>query len=239
MSRYRMISPVARGCFLWILSLALLLPSIGRAGEIVINEVMASNSSIAPLADQPEYFPDFVELYNASGREIDLVAERWAISTKVHPEWGPMFYDFKDFFLFPANTPSFPADSYLLIYFDGATNLPGIHTSFTVGGTTVAGTNVGGTNVTFTLNRTGDSIKLYRNFAPFVDPTPNLVDSVIFGFQLPTNSIGRVPDFTGEFTLTVPTPCGGTIPCLSNIAAPFVPAPASSNEFTLKMNEWL
>lgn len=229
MNCYRMISPVARGCILLILSLVLLLPSLGRAGEIVINEVMASNQSTAPLEDQTDYFPDFVELYNNSGREIDLVAERWAITTKINPEWGPLFFDFKDFFLFPAGTPTFPADSYLLIYFDGETNLPGIHTTF----------SVGGTNETFTLNRNGDTIKLYKNFTPFMDPAPNLVDSVTFGFQLSTNSIGRVPDFTGEFTLTVPTPCGGTVPCLSNIAASFTPAPVSSNALTLKMNEWL
>ena len=229
MNCYRMNPRMARGGILSILSLVLLLPFTGRGADIVINEVMASNSSIAPLADQPDYFPDFVELYNNSGREIDLVTERWAISTKANPDWGPVFFDFKDFFLFPPGTPTFPTNSYLLVYFDNATNFPGIHTTFTKGGT----------NVTFTLSRNGESLKLYRGFTPLVNPTSFVVDSVMFGFQLPTNSIGRVPDFTGDFTLTVPTPCGGTIPCLSNIAAPFVPAPVSSNMLTLKMNEWL
>ena len=216
----------SRGCAVWLLLLALMLPSAGRGAEIVINEVMASNQSTAPLADQPDYFPDFVELYNASHRDIDLAAEGWSLSNKADPNFGIRLgevFDFRDFFYFPPGTV-LPPDSYLLVFFDNETNLtlfPGIHTTFTVGGT----------NIVFTLDRTSDQVKLFQG--------TNLVDSVVFGFQLPTNSVGRVPDFTGEFTLTVPTPCGGSIPCLSNIAAPFVPAPASSNALTLKMNEWL
>ncbi|HEY6563266.1 MAG TPA: hypothetical protein VIY86_02110, partial [Pirellulaceae bacterium] len=200
-----------RGGILSILSALLLFPFIGSAGEIVINEVMASNASTTPLEDQTDYFPDYVELYNNSGREIDLVTERWAFSTKAVPKWGQGIgifreYDFKDFYLFPPGTPPFPADSYLLVFFDNETNFPGIHTTFTKNTT----------NVTFTLSRGGENLRLYKNFTPLTDPAPNLVDSVTFGFQLPTKSIGRVPDFTGDFTLTVPTPCGGTIPCLSN-----------------------
>jgi hypothetical protein len=226
------LSRLVRGGVWSILTATLLLPFSGRSQEIVINEVMASNQSTAPLAgeDYTEYFPDFVELYNNSGREIDLVAEQWAISTRANPEWGPLYFDFKDFFYFPTNTPPFPADSYLLVFLDGDTNFPGLHTTFTQNGT----------NVTFTLSRTGDSIKLYKNLAPAPRPTePIPIDAITFGFQLPTNSIGRVPDFTGPFTLTVPTPCGGTIPCLSNIAAPYLPAPTNSDTLTLKINEWM
>jgi hypothetical protein len=224
------LSRLVRGGVWSILAASLLPPLTARSQEIIINEVMASNQSTAPLADYTDYYPDFIELYNNSGREIDLVAEQWAISTKSNPEWGPLYFDFKDFFYFPPGTPPLPADSYLLIFLDGDTNFPGLHTTFTKNGT----------NVTFTLSRTGDSVKLYKNLAPAPRPTePVPIDAITFGFQLPTNSIGRVPDFTGPFTLTVPTPCGGTIPCLSNIAAPFVSAPASSNEFTLKINEWL
>ena len=43
-------------------------------------------------------------------------------------------------------------------------------------------------------------------FTPFVDPTPNLVDSVTFGFQLPTNSIGRVPDLPANSPSQSPRP---------------------------------
>jgi hypothetical protein len=231
MNGFSVMSRFVRSGFSVILVMALLLPTAGRSAEIIINEVMASNQSSTPLAEYTDYFPDYVELYNNSGRDIDLAAEQWAFSTKAQLDWGigGFGYDFKDFFVFPPGTPIFPADSYLLVFFDGDTNVPGIHTTFTKDGT----------NVTFTLNRTGESLNLYKGFAPYVEPTNFLVDSVMFGFQLPTNSIGRVPDFIGEFTLTMPTPCGGTIPCLTNKPAPFLPAPTSASAVTLKMNEWL
>src|SRR5688572_21799796 len=136
MNAFSVMSRLIRGGFSVSLATALLLPTAGRGQEIIINEVMASNQSTTPLAEYTDYFPDYVELYNNSGREIDLAAEQWAFSTKAYPEWGlfgPTFanYDFKDFFVFPPGTPPFPADSYLLVFFDGDTNVPGIHTTFT------------------------------------------------------------------------------------------------------------
>jgi hypothetical protein len=227
------VSRHVRGCFLLVLALAALLPRSGTAAEILINEIMAANQSIAPLPNAPDYFPDYVELYNASGRDIDLVAEAWSLTNKKNPDTGIVpgtTFDPADFYFFPAGT-IIPADSYLLVFFDNKTNFPGLHTTF----------SHNGTNETFTLSRKGDQIKIYKSLAF------ELKDSVTFGFQISDYSIGRIPDATsnppGYFTLNIPTPCGapgGSNACLPNIAAiNFVPAATASNELSLKLNEWL
>jgi hypothetical protein len=179
----------------------------------VINEVMADNdSAFAAFPDlDPDYYPDYVELYNSSTNPIDLGAGVWSLSTKRSP--NP--FDPLDFFHFPVNT-IIEADSYLLVYFDNKTNFPGVHTGSE-----------------FTLKASGDEVLLF-NANKFAS-----VDSVFFGLQIPNFSIGRVPDFTGAFTLTRATPCGGAAPCVPNTAASYVPAPTGSNGLTLKINEWL
>jgi hypothetical protein len=194
------------------MGLALLIPVIGSS-QIVINEVMADNdSAFAAFPDlDPDYFPDYVELYNTSASDIDLGAGVWSLSTKRSP--NP--FDPLDFFHFPVNT-IIEADSYLLVYFDNKTNFPGVHTGSE-----------------FTLKASGDEVLLF-NANKFAS-----VNSVFFGPQIPNFSIGRVPDFTGAFTLTVPTPCGGAAPCLANSAVSYAPAPTGSNGLTLKINEWL
>ena len=70
----------------------------------------------------------------------------------------------------------------LLIYFDDNTNSAGIHTGFTLGAS-------------------GDTVRLY---APGNTLTP--VDLLAYGIQIPNMSVGRVPDGTGGFVLTIPTP---------------------------------
>src|SRR5689334_4251289 len=62
--------------FVWCLFLGVLAPGIARAQgteptDIVINEVLAVNNTIAPLADFPDYFPDYVELYNPTENDMD------------------------------------------------------------------------------------------------------------------------------------------------------------------------
>src|SRR5215510_5401460 len=107
------------GGILSLLWLSVVLPSAvrGQEKEVVINEVLASNHSIAPLAELPDYFPDYVELYNATANDIDLGFQGWSLSTKRVPLLG----DFKDFFHFPLGTV-IPADSFLLVFFDNETN---------------------------------------------------------------------------------------------------------------------
>ena len=202
--------------FSWVLIvvLALVWASAARS-QVVINEVLANNVSNAPFAAFPAYFPDYVELYNTTASDINLAAG-WSLSTKRTPNAA----SFKDLFYFPPGSV-IPAQSHLLVFFDGSTNLPGIHTSFTVGGT----------NIVFTLKRTGDDVLLFNGNTK--------VDSISFGPQIPGYSIGRIPDFNGTFTLNIPSPCGGTIACQPNSVASFLPAPGVSNQFTLKINEWL
>ena len=199
--------------------LTLLLPALVRGQEIVINEVMADNQSIAPLLDFPDYFPDYVELYNRSARDINLAAEGWSLSTKKNPGFAP-FFDFKDFFYFPPGLV-FSADSYLLIFFDNKTNFPGIHTTF----------KVHGTNVDFSLKRTGDDVLLFKG--------SSLVDSNFFGVQVPDLAVGRVPDGSGPFTLIIPSPYGFTPSSGALDFQPNTPFTNFGNPFALKINEWL
>jgi len=173
LKRYGFVSPGGQVWTSFAAALVLLLPAVVRGQEIIINEILADNQSIAPLVDFPDYFPDYVELYNASSRDIDLATENWSLSTKKAPVFFP--FDFKDFFYFPPGTV-LPADSYLLLFFDNKTNFPGIHTTFTKGRT----------NVTFSLKRTGDDVLLFRG--------SSLVESNSFGVQVPDLSVGRVPD---------------------------------------------
>ena len=64
-------------------ALALLVPAAGRSQDIIINEVLAGNNTTAPLVEFPDYFPDYVELYNNSSRDIDLGLEGWSITDDV------------------------------------------------------------------------------------------------------------------------------------------------------------
>lgn len=217
MNRYQSLLSPARALSLLLLGLCLLMPLAGPAADIVINEVLASNTTNAPLAGFPDYTPDYVELYNTTSNDIDLAAGQWTLSRKKNPS----ILDPEAFYHFPSGT-IIPADSYLLVFFDGESTMPGLHTTF------LNGTN----RITFSLARTGDEVKLFRNVN-----VP--VDGVSFGPQVENLSIGRVPDFTGDFTLTVATPAGGTVPYTTNTPAPFVPAPAASSGFTLKINEWV
>ena len=93
----------------------MLFPLPGRT-QVVINEIMAANLSIAPLAALTNYFPDYVEIYNTTPAAIDLHAGQWTRSNKRSP--SPT--DFKDFFCFPANTFIRP-NSYLLVFLDDKT----------------------------------------------------------------------------------------------------------------------
>lgn len=209
-----------RGTAAAILVVAALLASRPlSAADVVINEVMARNSTNAPFVAIPDYTPDYVELYNTTTNDIDLSAGPWRLSTKANPSFVP--FDFKDFYDFPAGT-MIPALGHLLVMFDNDTNMPGLHATYTVGGT----------NVTFSLNRSSDQLRLYK--------AGNVVeDAVRWGAQVEDLSFGRVPDGSGAFTLTFATPTGATAPFTTNEPAPFLPAPTATNSVSLKINEWM
>ena len=236
MTRYnRLLSP-GRALCLIVIGLCLSQPVTGRAAAVVINEILASNATIAPLTNYPDYFPDYVELYNSTPNNIPLgptnsgPSGNWILSTKKNPDPANQ----ADFFRFPAGS-MIPADSYLLIFMDDQTNFPGIHTTFLAYQTNSKPT-------TLTLGRTSGRVKLYDLNLPDTfafDFSDQLVDSVEFGHQITDLSLGRVPDFTGNFTLTYPNPAGGELTYGTNTPFPFVSAPTSSNQFTLKINEWM
>ena len=88
MTRYnRLLSP-GRALCLIVIGLCLSLPVTGRAAAVVINEILASNATIAPLTNYPDYFPDYVELYNSTPNNIPLgptnsgPSGNWILSTK-------------------------------------------------------------------------------------------------------------------------------------------------------------
>jgi hypothetical protein len=75
----------------------------------------------------------------------------------------------------------------------------------------------------FALNRDGELVALFR-------PTEDgheLVDWIVFGFQLEDHSLGRVPDGIGDWQLTEPTPG------LVNVAHPV------EASFNVRINEWM
>ncbi|MGH8246820.1 MAG: hypothetical protein ACREUU_10350, partial [Gammaproteobacteria bacterium] len=57
-----------RGLALAAVLTLLLLPAAGRA-QVIINEILADNTTYAPLAEIPDYFPEYIELYNTSTRD--------------------------------------------------------------------------------------------------------------------------------------------------------------------------
>ena len=104
-------------------------------------------------------------------------------------------------YVFGTNVVVGPA-GYLVVWCDKSTNAPGWHTGFGLG-------------------NQGDQVALYA-----ADGVTRL-DAVTFGLQLPDVAIGRVPDATGAWTLSAPTPGA------RNVGAPLGTGSA------LKINEWM
>jgi hypothetical protein len=103
-------------------------------------------------------------------------------------------------FIFPANT-LLASGAYLLLYADTPNGTSGFH-------------------VGFSLNQDGEGVFLYGAGAGGA-----LLDSVMFGSQLPDLSIGRVNGGTWQLTKTTP-------------GAPNISQP-TGDPATLKINEWL
>ncbi len=103
------------GC--WAVALCCLLVVSPARAQIVINEVLANNKTVAASLDNPDYFPDYVELYNTSGASVDLGAGGWRLG------------DSGTNFAFAVGT-IIPAHSNLVVYCDSDTTVPGVHTGF-------------------------------------------------------------------------------------------------------------
>lgn len=78
-------------------------------------------------------------------------------------------------------------------------------------------------NTGFSLKAAGGAVYLFNGSTT----VPSLVDSVVYGLQVPNFSIGRVPNGTGDWTINVPTP--------NDLNA----AAGLGSAASLKINEWL
>lgn len=84
---------------------------------VVINEVMASNTSI--LADPQGEFDDWIELHNLTDQEVDLTGRYLSDEPNNPRKWA-----------FPAGT-GIPPDGYLIVWADeDGSATPGLHASF-------------------------------------------------------------------------------------------------------------
>src|SRR5215207_11591700 len=104
--------------WIWLMGLVIVCIGVVRpaGAQIVINEILANNSTIAPLANNPDYFPDYVELYNNSDAPINLGTSGWRIG------------DSGTNYAFDANT-TIPARGFLLVFCDSDTSVLGsVHT---------------------------------------------------------------------------------------------------------------
>lgn len=137
-----------------------------RPNQLRLNEVLAANNGTFTNAGSS---PDLVELFNPSDASIDL----GGISLSDDPADPRRFS-------FPPGTALAPR-SFLVLFADSRTNLPGIHLGFG-------------------LDADGDAI--FLTDAPSRGGT--LIDSVSFGPQVADASIGRT--LTGIWTLCQPTP---------------------------------
>ncbi len=103
-------------------------------------------------------------------------------------------------FVFPEGT-SIPAFGYLLVWCDLEIDRPGLHTGFALGAR-------------------GDALSLHTREG-------GIIDTITFGMQIADQPISRVPDGSGIWTLSAPTPLS------PNEARPTA-SPAS-----LRINEWM
>ncbi len=138
------------------------LPSAAPAlSDVVLNEIAADN---AGSVTHDGAFPDWVELHNRGASPVDLA--NWSLTDSGNARK----------FVFPPDT-IIPANGYLVVWCDNATNSPGLHAGFALG-------------------RNGETVSLY-------DPNTNRMDALTFGLQLTDYTVGRVGD---DWRLTVPTP---------------------------------
>ena len=141
--------------------------SAGSDG-IVLNEVLADNRNAVLNRGSAS---DYIELANFTGREIRL--DGFGLTDSLDQPFQ---------FTFPPGT-RLAAKSYLVVWCDKLTDLPGFHSGFK-------------------LDAEGETIAL---FAPG-ESNPRLVDILQFGIQLPNLSIGRIALEPSDWVLGTPSP---------------------------------
>lgn len=193
-------------------------------GQVVINEVLASNTTINE--DEDDTYQDWVELYNAGAAAVNLDGYGLSDDAAMPFKWT-----------FPA--VSMPAGSYLLIWCsDKNRTVVGqpLHTNWKIssGGETITLTNSGGTAVnsvtTPTLPENISWARIPNGSGPFLyvqDVTPEAVNgSVGFNEILAPPTFSQTGGFsTTAFNLTLST----TIPGASIIYTVDGSEPVSTN----------
>ena len=140
---------------------------------------------------------DYVELYNPGSTSVNLAGMSLTDKIENPARW-----------VFPSGVSLVPG-AYLLVRMDG--NAP-------------ASTNAGGVlNTGFGLKASGDGVYLISSPAQ----GGSALDSITFGLQAADLSIGRVPNGSGGWVLSLPTP--GAVNLASGLG----------NHFNLRLNEWL
>jgi hypothetical protein len=134
--------------------------------SVRINELMAENAGAVSNANS---FPDWIELRNAGASAVDLGG--WSLSDDGNPRR----------FVFPSGTV-IGAGQYLVVWCDGQTNLPGLHTGFL-------------------LDNDGETVFLFN-------PATNRVDGISYGSQLANYTLGRI---ASDWQLCSPTPGGNNV----------------------------
>lgn len=187
--------------FYTLLACLLLASSILTRAQshVVINEVLADNKSV--LLRDPGSLPSETDPYPDWVELYNPTPSYQYLGGMILTNFGATNGVVK--FTFPSST-TLPPNAYLKVFFDDATNYPPfeLHTGFA-------------------LEKTkGDRVTL-------LDSAGNEIDAVGFGMQVTDLSIGRVPDGSGDWQLTRPTPEGPNVPLTLG-------APAQ-----LRINEWM
>ena len=157
--------------------LTILMISSGTHAKVVINEFLTQNISLQ--TDPQGEHEDWIELYNRSRRAVDLAGLYLTDDFSNLTKWQ-----------FPLNYPALTtikAQGYLILWADGDTDQPGLHTSFK-------------------LSAAGEEIAL-------VDVNGTVLDQVQFAEQLPNTAYGRdALDPERWEIMVLPTPGNANLP---------------------------
>ncbi|WP_051568613.1 CotH kinase family protein [Crocinitomix catalasitica] len=142
--------------------------------DVVINEVLASNSTIA--ADQDGEYNDWVELFNTTGSDINISG--YYLSDRPNAE--PMQWQFPEGTIISAN-------DYLIVWLDEDTMQEGLHANFKL--------SANGESISFS-DASGFELNRVKYPEMFTDVTYGRYENGTGGF------IKMIPTFAAENTFT-------------------------------------
>ncbi len=183
--------------FFYSTILSLIVFNLNANAQLLINEFLASNTTVN--VDEKDYYDynDWIELYNSSEEAIDLTNYTLTDNLSDSLKW-----------IFPEGT-LINAKDYLLIWADGKDKIPGEQDTLLLTDTLFIRVNVLHTN--FKLSAEGEAIGLF-------DANGKAIDKITFGKQAGDVSFGRKLEEPEKwFYYSVPTPneTNNTIEALS------------------------